>query len=250
MLRRETGVSCEHDRGLHACRLQGGDGLLRLLLHHIGYEDIARVGSVHRHMDDGAWLPRFFIGQVQALHEPGVSGRHAYAVYSCLHAVAADLLYVGHKGETDFLAVSILQALADWMVGVALRVGRQLQQALLGRLPTAGCRGTGFLRMMSTIRFRLSPFCMRPTPGFPSLPCALSFLAVFLEPHRRPIVGLPKLLREFRRRADFRHLEHALGQRPRLVEDHVLRPGQGFQVVGAFDQNAAGGRAADTPEET
>ena len=56
-------------------------------------------------------------------------------------------------------------------------------------------------------------------------------------------------MREFRRRADFRHLEHALGQRPRLVEDHILRPGQGLQVVGAFHQYAAGGRPADAPEE-
>ena len=60
MLRREPGVPCEHDGLLHACCLQGGDGIFRLLLHHVGYQDIARVGSVHRHMDDGANLLRLF----------------------------------------------------------------------------------------------------------------------------------------------------------------------------------------------
>ena len=47
-----------------------------------------------------------------------------------------------------------------------------------------------------------------------------------------------------------RHLEHALRERTRLVKDQNLRLRQGFQVVGALDEDAFLARPADARKET
>ena len=66
-----------------------------------------------------------------ALHELAVARGHLCAVHPCDDAAAAYLLYAGDPVALYFLAVGLLQALADGMGGGALRKRRELNKLFL-----------------------------------------------------------------------------------------------------------------------
>ena len=108
-------VAGQHDGFGHAGLMQRVDGLLRMGLDNVGDDDVSGVFAVHRHVNDRAHAVTVLIGDPQLVHQLGVARRHSHAVHSRRHAVAADLLDVGHAAAVDRLAIGLLQAPADGM---------------------------------------------------------------------------------------------------------------------------------------
>ena len=129
-----TLCSGEHDGLLHPCGLQLPNGLSGVLLHRVGDDDVARVGPVHREMDDGAHAVAGNGLQPQPPHQLVVACGHWDAVHLGGDAVAADLLNVAHTVAVDGLAVGALEALADGVGGGTFRQRRVFQQLFVFHL--------------------------------------------------------------------------------------------------------------------
>ena len=73
----------------------------------------------------------FRISQVQALHQLCIAGCHLSAVHFGSYTMSADFLHVTDVRGIQFFSISILQALADGMAGITLRISSILQQFFL-----------------------------------------------------------------------------------------------------------------------
>ena len=127
---RRVCIAGEHNGLFDALRLQAPNGLGRVLLHHIAQEDKTGIDAVYGHIYHGSGLLRLCRLNVQLLHEPPVAHSHSVAVHLRRKAEAAQLLHIRHPVGIHPAAPSRLQALADGVSGVALRLGRPAQQGL------------------------------------------------------------------------------------------------------------------------
>ena len=109
------GVASEHDRLFHAGILEPLDGFLRVRLHHVGDDDMARILAVNGHVNDRADAVAIDERNAVQLHQLAVARQHVMAVHFGGNALAADLLNVFHAAAVDGLAVGLLQALANGM---------------------------------------------------------------------------------------------------------------------------------------
>ena len=129
-------VTGQHDAFLHAGILQGGNCFLRTILDHIRDQDVSGIFSVYRHMYHCTDTGIFRIGP-----DSGSSSAFALPAATCsaIHfgsnAVSADFFHITDVGRLQLLAVSNLQALADGMVGIALRICSILKQFILCEIP-------------------------------------------------------------------------------------------------------------------
>ena len=106
-------VAREHDGFLHARALEGGDGVARVGLYHVGDDDMAGILAVDRHVDDRADAVALLPLDTQLIHELAVARGHAVAVHGRDHAAAAALFNVRYAGAVKLAAAGLLQALAD-----------------------------------------------------------------------------------------------------------------------------------------
>ena len=124
-------VTGQHDAFLHAGIFQGGNCCLRTILDHIGDQDVSGIVTVYRHMNHCTHTGFFRINQVQTLHQLCIAGCHLSAVHFGSYTMSADFLHITDVRGIQFFSISILQALADGMAGIALRISSILQQFFL-----------------------------------------------------------------------------------------------------------------------
>ena len=125
------GVASEHDRLFHAGMLEPLDSFLRVRLHHVGDDDMARILAVNGHVNDRADAVAVDERNAVQLHQLAVARQHVMAVHFGGNALAADLLNVAHAVTVNLLTISALQALADGMRRRALSQRRIFQQLLV-----------------------------------------------------------------------------------------------------------------------
>ena len=128
-------VTGQHNAFLHTGILQRCNGFLRTILDHIRDQDVSGIFSVYRYMYHCTDTGIFRIGQIQALHQFRITGRYLLAIYFGSNAVSADFFHITDVGRLQLLAVRNLQALADGMVGIALRICSILKQFILCEIP-------------------------------------------------------------------------------------------------------------------
>ena len=112
-VRRGLRVACKHHGAAHACAVQGVHGLLRAGLHLIRDQDMPRVGAVHRQMHHRADAVAVLAVDALGAHVPAVARGDLPPVHARDHAVAADLLHVGHAIQRQLPAIGLAQALTD-----------------------------------------------------------------------------------------------------------------------------------------
>ena len=113
-------VAGQHDRLADTGLFQALDGSGTVGFDHISDEQITCVSALHGNMDDGTRLGDLGNCQAQLCHQAGVAGGDGFAVHLCGHAVAAQLLHIGHTAGVNVLAVSVLDAQGDGVLGPAL----------------------------------------------------------------------------------------------------------------------------------
>ena len=143
------------------------------------------IQPVHLHVYRRAYVVAGVPLRTQFVHELGIAHAHRLSVDHSAHAAPGQLLHRADAALVDVLTVGLADGAGDGMVGIALRIRRQLQKFRLGDL-----------------------------------------------------VGM-----------DGGDVEHALGQRARLVKDDDLRLRERFQIAAALDEYAVARGSADAAEE-
>ncbi len=109
-------ITREHDGLLHACRVQVGDALRRIFLHHVGDDDMAGVFPVQRNMQDGAGKLAVVIGNALLAHELVVAHQHHMLVNHRTHTMAALLGHLRDAVAIDLARERLLNGKRDGMV--------------------------------------------------------------------------------------------------------------------------------------
>ncbi len=127
-------VACEHHRTRHAQRLQVGDGLRRIGLHLVGDHHMARIAAVDRHMRHGAHMTLAFLTHTDrgahSLHHTLVAHANRMAIHHGLDTLSGHLLHIADGATVVLARISLTQGCGNGMGGIALHMGRQMQQPL------------------------------------------------------------------------------------------------------------------------
>lgn len=99
----------------------------------VGNDDMSRVLAVNGHVDDRAGAVAVAVLNTQLFHQLAVARGDRVPVDRGGDAVAAELFDVRHAAAVNFLAIGLLQTLADGVRGGAFGQRRVFQQLLFSQ---------------------------------------------------------------------------------------------------------------------
>ena len=121
-------VSREHNALFHTGLFQLCNPTCRILLHHIGNDDMTCIRPVNGNVNNRSCLVAILIGSANAAHQLAVTHGNSLAVDHRKNSVTADLLDFPNAVKIHLFAVSSLQALGYWVRACAFcqrRVGKK-----------------------------------------------------------------------------------------------------------------------------
>ncbi len=116
-------VAREHDGLLHACRMQVGDALRGIFLHHVGDDDVACIRAVKGNVEYGAGKLAIVVGNTLLAHELVVTHQHNMLVHHRTNAMAALLGNFRDAIAVDLARERLFDGKRDRMVGIRLCMG-------------------------------------------------------------------------------------------------------------------------------
>ena len=136
-------VAREHHGLLNTQLVQLPDSLCTVVLHLVVDDDMARILSVDRYMDDGACVVTVVPFGTHGVHQFRVAHAHQLISHSGTDALSSDLLHVRYLAAIGaLLREGIAQGCADGVGGEVLHMGRQMQQlVLVAGIGMDGCHG-------------------------------------------------------------------------------------------------------------
>ena len=147
-------VAGEHNAAIDARGVQIADGLLGIVLHHIGDDDMAGIRAVDGDVQDGAGELAVMPIRAVGGHQLVVAHEHHVLIDGGLDSVAGFLGGLRDARLVDVAVVGLLDGDGDRMVGERFRVRRHGQHvigvdAVLGvdgdHVEGAGCEGAGLV---------------------------------------------------------------------------------------------------------
>ena len=127
-------VAGQHHGLADAGGVQVRDGLRRVFLDAVGDDDVAGVGAVHGHVDDGAGVRAGVPGGADLRHQLVVADGDDAAFDIGRQALAREFLDVRDRAAVLLVGVGQQQGLGDRVRRMALDVGGQVQQLRLVQL--------------------------------------------------------------------------------------------------------------------